>query len=137
METNTKTKPMAILACYHIVNRYRRCPNFAYVMRATESMQLVQSAIREYEGKPDFTFEERWEDQKDVSHDWKGIVCQLEAEVKELESKLESAGDSDMSAPDSDAERAMDRVRRLVRDMKLRGADISPEQLEDAIKGRF
>lgn len=142
-----KKMSTAVKACYHIVNRYRRCPDFANVMQMTESLEMVQTAIAEHEGKEPMTFEERLKDQQNVSHDWKGRVHQLEETVSRLESKLDDAEDigqvvASAARDESEdrqerliAEAEVDRVRALMRDAELRGGTVTVEQLADAIAG--
>lgn len=138
-----KKMSTAIKACYHIERRYRESANFAYVMQMTESMELVQSAICEHEGKPPMTFKERLKDQQNVFHDWKHDVGRLEKELAKVQRKLDAAraGEDYVSEEDEKRElhsmRAICRVEELMQYAELRGSTITPEQLADAIAGNY
>lgn len=129
----------AVKACYHMVQRYRACPDFANVMQMTESLELVQTAIAEHEGKPPMTFEERLADQQDVAHDWNGRVQKLEREIGRLESKLDDTVSIDDDPDDRHtrlaAESAIQRVKSLIHDVEFRGGVVTTDQLKDAIAG--
>lgn len=133
----------ALKACYHMVRRYRSCANFAYVMQMTESMELIQSAIAEHEGKPEMTFEERLADQQDVVHEFKGDIWHLEKKVRKLERRLESSIDAGMCAIEDEQDRfttefdAICRIEDLILAAEIKRVNITPEQLRDAIAGQL